>query len=117
VIGYEIIVLDPEPEQFTRVAQTDVNVLFERRVAMVNTQSQDRSRKKWRIDTASACAGATGWPHRWYALEKYRSDDKKFVRTFFLTALALWDGILYTAQRQRQAPKGAPRKKEEKKVT
>ena len=29
----------------------DVNVLFERRVAMVNTQSQHRSRKKWWIDT------------------------------------------------------------------
>jgi hypothetical protein len=29
---------------------TDVNVLFERRVAAVNTQSQHRSRKKWWID-------------------------------------------------------------------
>jgi hypothetical protein len=31
----------------------DVNVLFRRRVAVANTQSQHRSRKKWRIDTAS----------------------------------------------------------------
>ena len=37
----------------------DVNVLFERRVAVVNTQSQHRSRKKWRIDTTT-CARAIG---------------------------------------------------------
>jgi hypothetical protein len=60
----------------------DVNVLFERRVAVVNTQSQHRPRKKWWIGTTS-CAGAIGWPHRCSALEKYRSDGKKFARMFF----------------------------------
>jgi hypothetical protein len=38
---------------------TDVNVLFERRVAVVDTQSQQCSRNKWWIDTTS-CAGANG---------------------------------------------------------
>jgi hypothetical protein len=79
VIHYEIVVLDPE--QFTSDG-ADVNVLFERRVAVVNTQSQHRSRKKWWIDTTS-CAGANVWPHGCSALEKYRSDGKKFVRIFF----------------------------------
>jgi hypothetical protein len=81
VIDYEIVVLDPE--QFTGMVQIDVNVLLERRVAMVNTQSQQRSRKKWWIDTTS-CAGATGWPHRCSALEKYRRPGgKKFACTSF----------------------------------
>jgi hypothetical protein len=81
VIHYEIVVLDPE--QFTSMVQmSDVDVLFERRVAVVNTQSQHRSRKKWWIDTTS-CAGAIGWPHGCSALEKYRSDGKKFARIFF----------------------------------
>jgi hypothetical protein len=35
----------------------DVNVLLGRRAAMVSTQSQHRSRNKWRIDTTS-CARA-----------------------------------------------------------
>jgi hypothetical protein len=59
----------------------DVNLLFERRVAVVTTQSQHRSRKKWWIDTTS-CAGARGWPHGCSALEKYRSGGKKFARIF-----------------------------------
>jgi hypothetical protein len=62
---------------------TDVNVLLERRAAVVSTQSQHRSRKKWRIDIAPcACAGATGWPHRCSALEKYRSDGKSLYALF-----------------------------------
>jgi hypothetical protein len=49
---------------------TDINVLLERwaTVAVISTQSQHSSRKKWWIDTTS-CAGAIGWPHRCSALE------------------------------------------------
>ena len=50
----------------------DVNVLFERRVSVVNTQSQHRSREKRWIDT-TPCAGANGWPHRCSALEKRKT--------------------------------------------
>jgi hypothetical protein len=80
VIHFEIVVLDPE--QFTSTVQMLINVLFARQVEMVKTQSQHRPRKKWWIDTTSF-AGAIGWPHRCSALEKYRSDGKKFARTFF----------------------------------
>jgi hypothetical protein len=90
----------------------DVNVLFERRVAVVNTQSQHRSRKKWWILTLAscACAGTIGWPRGRTgaeysvlrsALEKCRSDGKKFVLCthFFLTPLGPSDGVLLCSDR------------------
>jgi hypothetical protein len=51
VIDYEIVVLDQE--QFTSTMQIDVNVLLERRAAMVNTQSYRRSQTNWWIDKTS----------------------------------------------------------------
>jgi hypothetical protein len=61
VIDYEMVVLDPE--QFIYQHGTDVNVLFERRAAVANTQSQHRSRKKWWITPASGARVTTVVTH------------------------------------------------------
>jgi hypothetical protein len=97
-IHYEIgppRVLDPEHRTIDQHG-TGVNVLFERRVALVNTQSQHRSRTnctKWWIDIDTAsCAGALGQSGgRTGALlsKKYRSGGKKFACAFFLTPTPL----------------------------
>jgi hypothetical protein len=83
VIHYEIVVLDPE--QFTSNNQhgTDANVLFERRVAMVNTQSHHRSRKNGGLTQLLALEQSGG--HTGALLSKNIGRAVKVCTPFFLT--------------------------------
>jgi hypothetical protein len=71
---------------------TDVNVLFERWVAVVNTQSQHRSRKNGgstQLLALGQSGGRTG-----ALLSKNIDRAVKILPAFFLTTGDLWNGIL-----------------------
>jgi hypothetical protein len=104
VIDYEIIVLDPE--QCTNMVGTDDTVLLERRAAMVSTQSQHRSRKKWWIDTTS-CARAIGG-RTGALLSKNIDRAVKSLHAFvseYARSLVLGISGCHTAQRQALSTK------------